>query len=348
MSQRRRPGPTARAATAVAVLATALAACSGSDGAATSEGGGKAAAGVISLADARAVLRNYVKVNNAANATRDAEKTATIESGAMLAQSQAGFRQYPAWSEKEQEQSKTPFSYPVGSARFYIPRKGSADFFMVNTAITGEGIAKDRRRLIVFKSVVDEKAKGGKGWRAVTVGEVTGKPPAVDVDGDGFATPLAATGRVGSLPLGDLVSLSQDFYVTGGTKAAASFADTTAVKDWKKAYADRAPAADKCVDGEYAAGSGGGDTAYGMKTEDGGALVLYDFGVQYKNWGKADCGGGDLKLKNLPVISDIYLDGRTSVTILTRTESLMALAVVPPSGKKVQVTGYQERLTSAQ
>ncbi|MFC8517018.1 hypothetical protein [Streptomyces sp. NPDC057257] len=347
MSQRRL-GPTARAATAVAVLAGALAACSGSDGSAGSQEGDKAASGVISLEDARSVLRNYVKVNNAANATRDAERTATIESGAMLAQSQAGFRQYPAWSAQEQKRSKTPFSYPVESARFYIPRKGAADFFMVDTAITGEGIAKGRRRLIVFKSVVDDKAAGGKGWRAVTVGELTGKPPAVAKDADGFTTPVGATGKVGSLSLGELVGLSQDFYVTGGKKAAASFADTASVKDWKKAYADRAPATDKCVDGEYAAGSGGGDTAYGMKTGDGGALVLYDFGVQYKNWGKAECGGGDLKLKNLPVISEIYLDGRTSVTILTRTESLMALAVVPPSGKKVQVTGYKEQLTSAQ
>ncbi|MET9381147.1 hypothetical protein ABZY09_08640 [Streptomyces sp. NPDC002928] len=334
-----------------AVCAVALTACSGSGGTGGSsegkgEGGG--AGGVVSLAEAKGVLRAYVKVNNAANATQDAEKTATVESGALLSQSQASFQQYPAWTKKEQADSEVPFSYPVADAHFYIPPKGSAEFFMVDTRITGASIDKDRRRLLAFKQVVDETAKSGKTWKAVAVGEITDGLPAVAEDGDGFVTPVAATDKVGSVKAGDLMGLSQDFYVTGGRKAAGTFTDTDSVKAWKKAYANRASFKDDCVDGSYEAGAGGADAAYGVKTEDGGALVLYDFGFVYKNWTKAECPGSELHLDDLPVVTKIYLNGRTTILNLTRTESVIAMAVVPPSGKKVRVTGYQEQLTYAQ
>ncbi|MGW1721695.1 hypothetical protein ACWCQK_02020 [Streptomyces sp. NPDC002306] len=332
--------------------AFALTACSGSGD--TGDAGGSSGAegdggtgGVLSLADAKTVLRTYVKVNNTANATQDTERTATVESGALRSQSQAAFQQYPAWTKKEQADSETPFSYPVEDAHFYIPPKGSADFFMVDTRMTGEGIDKDRRRLLAFKQVVDEKARSGKAWKAVAVGEITDGLPAVAEDGDGFATPVAATDAVGSVKAGDLVGLSQDFYVTGGRKAAGTFTETASVKAWKKAYAKRASFTNDCVDGAYEAGSGGADTAYGVRTRDGGALVLYDFGFVYSNWTKAECAGSELQLHDLPVVSKIYLNGRTTLSNLTRNESVMAMAVVPPSGKKVRVTGYEEQLTYA-
>ncbi|MGW2824481.1 hypothetical protein ACWC24_26305 [Streptomyces sp. NPDC001443] len=333
-----------------ALCAFALGACSGSDGAADSSGDkdGGDTGGVIALADAKAVLRTYTEVNNAANTTQDGEKTATVESGALLSQSKAAFHQYPAWTKKEQTKSETPFSYPVEGARFYIPPKGAADFFLVDTRITGEGIAEDHRRLVAFKQVVDDKAKTGKAWKAVAVGEITDALPAVAEDGDGFATPVATADKVGSVKAGDLVALSQDFYVTGGRKAAATFAETDSVKAWKKAYTNRASFDDHCVEGEYEAEAGGADTAYGVRTKDGGALVLYDFGYRYRNWGKAECGGNDLHLDDLPVVSKIYLGGRTTVLTLTRIDSVMAMAVVPPSGRKVRVTGYREQLTYAQ
>ncbi|MFF4833588.1 hypothetical protein [Streptomyces sp. NPDC001315] len=334
-----------------ALCAVALTACSGTGDGGSSEakdGKGTGTGGVISLADAKNVLRTYVKVNNAANTTQDAEQTATVESGALLSQSQASFQQYPAWTKKEQADSEAPFSYPVADAHFYIPPKGSADFFMVDTPITGASIEKGRRRLLAFKQVVDEKAKSGKTWKAVAVGEITDGLPAVAEDGHGLATPVAATDKVGALTPGDLVGLSQDFYVTGGKKAAGTFTGTDSVKAWKKAYAHRASFKDDCVDGSYEAGAGGADAAYGVKTEDGGALVLYDFGFVYKNWTKAECPGSELHLDDLPVVTKIYLNGRTTILNLTRTESVMAMAVVPPSGKKVRVTGYQEQLTYAQ
>ncbi|MFG2944873.1 hypothetical protein [Streptomyces adustus] len=333
-----------------AVCAFALGACSGSGGATGSSGdkGGGDTGGVIPLADAKTVLRNYAAVNNAANAVQDGEKTATVESGALLSQSKASFHQYPAWTKKEQAESEKPFSYPVEGARFYIPPKGSADFFMVDTRITGEGIDEGRRRLLAFKQVVEDKAKSGKAWKAVAVGEINGALPAVAEDGDGFASPVATADKVGSVKAGDLVALSQDFYVTGGKKAAATFAETDSVKAWKKAYANRASFKDNCVDGEYEAGADGADTAYGVRTKDGGALVLYDFGYRYKNWGKAECGGSELHLTDLPAVTKIYFGGRTTLLNLTRIDSVMAMAVVPPSGKKVRVTGYRDQLTYAQ
>ncbi|MEU1786760.1 hypothetical protein ABZ553_12970 [Streptomyces sparsogenes] len=344
-----------------AALAVALTACSGSGS--TSGGGGRggsdatgesaaakdessASAGVISLKSARGVLLNYAKVNNEANAVQDPKKIAQVEGGALLQQSQAIFTQFSAWSEKEQNSYKVPFYYPVEGAHFYIPRKGAESVFWVDTRVTGKNIGKDRRRLIAFK-----RDKGGHGaaWKAVAVGELGRKSPEIQRDGDGFASVLGASDRVGDTELDDLRGLSQDFYLTGGKKAGSRFTDTAAVKDWKRDYAKRADFPDGCVNGTYRPGRTAAETVYGLKTTDGGAVALYDFGVDYVNWAKADglqC-EAVMRIDNMPAVTDIYLDGRTTSTRLTRSDSLMAMAVVPPSGTRVRVTGYSFQLINA-
>ncbi|WP_151478223.1 hypothetical protein [Streptomyces albicerus] len=97
MTSRHRTPGLVRAAVPATALALALTACSdgGGDGpdssGASGKGGSSATAGVISLKSAQAVLLNYAKVNNAANAAQDPEKTADVEGGALLQQSQATF-----------------------------------------------------------------------------------------------------------------------------------------------------------------------------------------------------------------------------------------------------------------
>jgi hypothetical protein len=256
------------------------------------------------------------------------------------------YTQFSALPKKEQAEYKIPFYYPTEGARFYIPRKGSADVFMVDTRITGKDIEKDRRRLIAFRQVKDDQ---GAAWKAVAVGNLEGKLPAIARDDDGFASVLKASEQVGKTKLEDLGELSKDFYVTGGKTAVSTFTNTASVKDWKKSYANRAKFDDGCVDGEYEPGFTAAETAYGLKTTDGGALTLYDFGVNYKNWPKADglqC-ATELNIKDLPAVTDIYLDGRTTATNLTRTSSVLAMAVVPPSGESVRVTGYNSQLIDA-
>jgi hypothetical protein len=334
----------AGAAASAAALVLALTACSGSgsDG----KGDTAAASGAISLKSAQAVLLNYVKVNNEANAQHDADKMRLVEHGALLEQSRATFTQFPALSKKEQAGYQVPFYYPVKDARFYIPRKGSANFFMVDARITGKGIEKDRRRLITFKRVTGET---GAAWKAASVGELNDKLPAVQRDGDGFVTALQASDKVGTTKLDDLRELSRDFYETGGKKAGSRFAVTSAVKDWKKAYEDRASFDDKCVDGKYENGFSAAETAYGLKTADGGAIVQYDFGIDYRNWPKADggCPGIELNLNDMPKVTKIYLGGRTTTIGLTRTDAHIVTAVVPPSGERVRVTGYLFQMVNA-
>ncbi|MDX3225047.1 hypothetical protein [Streptomyces sp. ME19-01-6] len=344
-----------------AALALVLTACStsGSGGGDGSGGGGGAdssskgakgesspSAGVISLKSAQGVLLNYAKVNNQANAAQDPKKIAEVESGALLQQSQATFTQFTALPKKEQASYEVPFYYPVKGAHFYIPRKGSESVFWADTRVTGKNIAKDRRRLIAFKHV-----KGGEGaaWKAVAVGELDDKLPEIQRDGDGFASVLKASDTVGKTKLDDLRGWSQDFYVTGGKNAGSTFADTAAVKDWKKEYTNRADFPDGCVDGKYNPGRTAAETVYGLKTADGGAVALYDFGVDYVNWPKTDglqC-ESVMRIDNMPAVTDIYLDGRTTSTILTRSDSLLTMAVVPPSGKRVRVTGYSFQLINA-
>ncbi|WAU85535.1 hypothetical protein O1Q96_41060 [Streptomyces sp. Qhu-G9] len=354
MTSRHRTSGLVRAAVPATALALALTACSegGSDtSGANARGGSPATAGVISLKSAQTVLRNYTKVNNAANATQNPDRTAEVEGGALLQQSQASFTQFKALPKKERAGFGTPFHYPVEGARFYIPRKGSPQVFMVDTRVTGEDIGKDRRRLLVFEHVKDyEKAKNkGAVWKAVSVGESDGKLPAVKLDDDGFATILKASDSVGGTKLDDLRDLSKDVYVTGGRKADAVFTDTRSVKAWKKSYANRAAFDDGCVDGRYETGFTAAETAYGLRTTDGGAIALYDFGVDYRNWPKAEgprC-STQLNIKDMPEVTDIYLDGRSTTSGLTRTNSLITTAVVPPSGKNVRVTGYHLQMVDA-
>ncbi|GHB16236.1 hypothetical protein GCM10010306_004850 [Streptomyces umbrinus] len=354
MTSRRRTPGLLRAAVPFTALALALTACSdgGSKASGADEKGGSSAeAGVISLKSAQAVLLNYAKANNAANAAQAPDRTAEVEGGALLQQSQATFTQFKALPKKEQASFRTPFHYPVEGARFYIPRKGSPQVFMVDTRVTGEDIEKDRRRLLVFEHVKDyEKSKNkGAEWKAVSVGEADGRLPAVKRDDDGFVTVLKASDPVGKVKLDDLRDLSKDFYVTGGKKAGASFVNTASVKAWKKSYANRAAFDDGCVDGEYEPGFTAAETAYGLKTTDGGALALYDFGIDYQNWPKAEgprC-ATQLDIKDLPTVTDIYLDGRTSTSGLTRTNSLITMAVVPASGTDIRVTGYHLQMVNA-
>lgn len=345
-----------RTVVSTVALAVALTACSGSGGGPDpSDKGGKdesssppAAVGVISLKAAQKVLLNYAKVNNEANAAQDPKKIAELEDGALRQQSQATFTQFSAFSEKEQESYKVPFYYPLEGAHFYIPRKGSENVFWADTRITGKNIGEGRRRLIAFKRTTDN---GGTAWKAVAVGELNSKNtlPKIQLDGAGFASVLKTSDQVGSVKLDDLRGLSQDFYVTGGKSAGSRFTDTAAVKDWKKDYADRATFPDDCVNGKYKAAKTAGGTVYGLKTADGGAVALYDFGVDYMNWPKS--GGLNctnvMQIGDMPAVTDIYLDGRDTSTFLTRTDSLITMAVVPPSGKRVRVTGYSFQLINA-
>lgn len=157
---------------------------------------------------------------------------------------------------------------------------------------------------------------------------------------------LGASDRVRNTALDDLRGLSQDFYLTGGKKAGSRFTDTAAVKDWKRDYAKRADFPDGCVNGTYHPGRTAAETVYGLRTTDGGAVAPYDFGVNWAKTGGPQC-EAVRRIDNMPAVTDICLDGRTTSTRLTRSASLMAMAVVPPSGKRVRVTGYSFQLINA-
>ncbi|MES4906409.1 MULTISPECIES: hypothetical protein [unclassified Streptomyces] len=351
------PGRAIVSSIALAVVLTACSSSGSSGGADSSnkvdkDGKGEsssAPAGLISLKSAQKVLLNYAKVNNEANSAQDPKKIAEVEDGALRQQSQATFTQFRTLPKKEQESYKVPFYYPVEGAHFYIPRKGSEDVFFVDTRVTGKNIDEGRRRLIAFRHT---KGNEGAAWKAVAVGEIGSKTelPKIQRDGDGFASVLKPSDQVGGVKLAELRGLSQDFYLTGGKSAGSRFTDNAAVKDWKKDYADRATFPDGCVNGKYKAARTAGGTVYGLKTSDGGAVTLYDFGVDYMNWPKADgmnC-TSVMQIGNMPTVTDVYLDGRDTSTFLTRTDSLLTMAVVPPSGKPVRVTGYSFQLINAE
>ncbi|MEU0807381.1 hypothetical protein [Streptomyces sp. NPDC005970] len=345
-----------RTVVSAVALAVVLTACSGSGGGSdSSDKGGKdassspsAAVGVISLKAAQKVLLNYAKVNNEANAARDPKKIAEIEDGALRQQSLATFTQFKTLSKKEQDSYRVPFYYPVKGAHFYIPPKGSESVFFVDTRITGKNIDEGRRRLIAFKQT---KGNEGAAWKAVGVGNLDSKTklPKIQLDGDGFASVLKESDRVGGTTLADLHGLSQDIFLTGGKSADSTFAQNAAVKSWKKSYADRANFPDGCVNGEYKAAPTADDTVYGLKTTDGGAVALYGFGIDYLNWpksGSMNC-TTVMQIGNMPTVTEVYLDGRETSTFLTRTDSTLTMAVVPPSGKRVRITGYSFQLINA-
>ncbi|WP_431983841.1 hypothetical protein [Streptomyces qinglanensis] len=193
-----------------AVLIALITGCgSGSKESAAEAGAGKketpkhSAQGVISTKKASQLLDHYVSVNNRANAKRDGKLLSTVEGGGLLEQSTADYKQYAAFSKKDKAAYGTPFYYV--DRRYYIPRKGVADWFAVSAKLKDrEGTSKERSYL-VFDRLDDGP------WKIVASVHMK-RPVAPAKDKDGFVQAVSASATQGSMAPDKLTDGLQRLY----------------------------------------------------------------------------------------------------------------------------------------
>ena len=233
----------------------------------------KAAAPIITAAQAAKVLDAYQTVNNAANKTQDGAKLGAVEDGALFQQSSAQYKQFPEFTAKTKAAYTQPFLY--GGRQFYIPATGS--WFMVSASPTGGNYPKDEHQLIVFKR------QSGGNWKMVVADNYTGTLPALAKGPDGAPVVVGSDTTVGGTKLSALGTAVNDLRVTGGKKTGAALADTAVRRATVKEYTTRNDDWGKykgCLRTDYEDAGTKWDSAYikypdtyALKTADGGALV---------------------------------------------------------------------------
>lgn len=283
-------------ATSTAALAIVATACSGSgsgsggDSKAGDENGGgrgsdSAPRGVVSAAEAKKIVDEYVKANNRANKKQDPDLLATVEGGALLEQSKAVFQLDELSSAKEKAEARAPFYYVD---RKYVIPTGTSWFAIRTYERTSEGKKQPRQITVVF----DRETKGGA-WKAVWSGAVDTKgAPALADDGHGNAVAVTepsgrkadSTGRSGGTGSSDTLSRLDDavidLYATGGEKAGAQLATTETTKWMTKFPKDQNKMVSPLAKAEYQPGKTPHKKVYALKTKDGGTLAFFNVPVQ--------------------------------------------------------------------
>jgi len=201
----------------------------------------KAAAPIITAAQAAKVLDAYQTVNNAANKTQDGAKLGAVEDGALFQQSSAQYKQFPEFTAKTKAAYTQPFLY--GGRQFYIPATGS--WFMVSASPAGGNYPKDEHQLIVFKR------QSGGNWKMVVADNYTGTLPALAKGPDGAPAAAASDTAVRRATVKEYTTRNDDW---GKYKGCLRTDYEDAGTKWDSAYI------------KYP------DT-YALKTADGGALV---------------------------------------------------------------------------
>ncbi|MFC7908278.1 hypothetical protein [Streptomyces nigra] len=225
----------------------------------------------LSDAQARAVITNYSKVNNEANAQRDRTLLDTVEDGPLYAMSVSDYTEAEGLPKADRKPYK-PWSYDTSSAKLYIPRFAVGQDRWFAAALSGER-GKDPSRIAVFA----EQPKN-KRWELVSVVDLDSATlPDVALDKDGYATAVAATGNNQLAADSNLLRAAViDNFATGGMNAGTKVFDPTKVSQQQiKVHDETTRKCGKLGTTVFAEGTNRFTDAYALKTSDGGALVLF-------------------------------------------------------------------------
>ncbi|MFK0154266.1 hypothetical protein ACIQVK_19600 [Streptomyces sp. NPDC090493] len=186
--------------------------------------------GVITRAQAAAIVDSYETANNRANKARSERLLSTVESGQLNEQSNADYKQSSTWSAKRKKEYGTAFLYK--NRTYFVPAAGTADWFAVKATST---YGDHDQTLLFFDKT------GGTYKMTMAFYTPKGKPfPKIAVDRYGLAQVVKPTQTVGERSPSELGALYEDFFESGGTKKAAKvFASTDASRESTKVYQER-------------------------------------------------------------------------------------------------------------
>ncbi|WP_405647155.1 hypothetical protein [Streptomyces sp. NBC_00019] len=250
--------------------AVSLTACGGgaeSDGANGEASASAAPQGVVTEKAAAAVMDNYEKVNNKANAALDEKLLGTVEGGQVHAMDKANYTLVPTFSAKDRKAYAKPFSYQ--DRRYVIPEKGTGDWFAVQARSS-----KDEKSsvLLVFDQV------DGTYKMVLSLWADSGEPfPKLAVGQGGLAQAVDSDAKVGKLAPSAVATAYEDLLATGGTKEGKNLASTGPVQEALKTYknSNTKGAADGAATLKFFTKTPAGPSVYALRTADGGVLALF-------------------------------------------------------------------------
>ncbi|MET9185123.1 hypothetical protein ABZX63_07665 [Streptomyces tendae] len=225
----------------------------------------------LSANQAHAVISNYSKINNKANAQRDRALLDTVEDGPTYAMSVSDYTETEGLPKADRKPYK-PWSYDTASAKLYIPRFTVGQNRWFAAALSGEK-GKDPSRIAVFAEQPKDKR-----WELVSVVDLDSTTlPHIALDKDGYATAVAATGNKQLAADANVLRTAViDNFSTGGTNTGTKVFDPTkASKQQIKVHDKTTRKFGKLGTTVFAGGANRFKDAYALKTSDGGALVLF-------------------------------------------------------------------------
>jgi hypothetical protein len=331
-------------ATATACLALAATACESSTGspapkhtstrASATPSPRPTATPALDRQAALELIRRYSQVNNQANARDNARLLDTVEDDALFAMSVGGYKQDSGSPAKDRKTYK-PWSYDTASARLYIPKflSGTPRWFAAGLTETGTKY----QSLVVFAQQSD------RSWQMVLAPDLDGMPlPDIALDAQGYATAVAADGSgTPGFDAGKLRTGITDNYATGGKNSGAQFFTPTPASRRQTGIHDKdVHRLGKKGSTAFAAANNVWNTAYGLKTAGGGAVLLFAH-----THTQTDTLAPGWQLTAGPE-TRAWL-GRTPRTAVTDTFVCDDAALIPTPSAKAQLLGYGCELTGA-
>lgn len=285
---------------------------------------------------ARAVLTNYIKINNAANQALSRQLNNQIETGAVHAQSQAEFTTFPWWT-KDEKTSIAPFSYV--QPRIYLPRASASAKHPWFAVLAHYSTAKNLTSFMIF-------IKEGTAWKlsAETGFDAGQVPPPIAVDADGYATSIGPDDAAGLAMKPSTLPLAvNDNYLTGGTGDGTIFAKSPDTTQQRKSYKDAKTFLRPYAASEFTTANDPYGAVYALKTVGGGALVIAS--SAHNQYDHVIYPGGSINLG--PHSRERAWVHTSSVQMLTTTFTCLDAAAVTPKGGKADLLGSDCEITGA-
>ncbi|MGP3973751.1 hypothetical protein ACTWQF_06830 [Streptomyces sp. 8N114] len=324
-------------------LVLMVAGCGGGSGKDSADGSGStddkqeqsAGVGIVSRAQADKLIDHYEKVNNRANKNSDPKLLSTVEGGAVFEQSKATFKMQKTWSAKERADYRNPFRYV--DRKFYIPRKGSADWFAMVAHSKSPGEKKGKYPGIL----VMEKQKSGD-WKMVAGSYSETKwLPKFAKDKNGFVEPVNDTAKKSGAVAPDSLSGSLlDLYTKQGSTQN-GFRASKSTNAIRKIPKTQNKLLRPHAEATFSRGESAHEKIHALRTQDGGTFAVFSTQVREHDRGT--------ELSAVVHPSDsmkVYVGNNTSAPAFFVDWLHISSAYIPPKGKS-RLLGTEYDMTGA-
>ncbi|MGH4029704.1 hypothetical protein ACQB60_12285 [Actinomycetota bacterium Odt1-20B] len=263
-------------------LSLALTGCSSDSGdGGTSGADGKPAAdkapkGVVTEAEAKKIVDNYVKVNNQANAKADAGLLSTVEGDGLFEQSKAVYKTDKKSSAKRKAEAKKPFFYV--DRDYLIPSRASGATWFALHMRQANAKGKVTSDAGAQGTLVFDRENGGP-WKAVWSGwtyKKDPKTPAFTKDAGGFVEPVTDTAKKTGVLAPDQMDDALVSMYDSNSKLGDKVGASQTTKWMTKFPLDQNKMLNPGGSAEYKAGKNKNTKVYALKTKDGGTVTFFN------------------------------------------------------------------------